>query len=252
MRLLGQHFLKNRQKLQEIASALNIKAGDIVIEIGPGHGELTDELLKTKAGRIIAVEKDRNLSERLKIKYAAEPRIKIITGDILKEFPNLTENHKLVGNIPYYITGHLLRIVGELENKPALTVLTVQKEVGERICAKPPQMNLLAASVQVWAEPEFIAHISKKEFQPAPEVDSVVIRLKTVKKNVLNIEKYYTLIKILFKQPRKTVLNNLLAAKLAGRAGLAAKLEKIKVNPYSRPQNLGLNQLKNLAEMLYN
>lgn len=260
MKQLGQYFLKNRKILRRIIKALNLTAGETVIEIGSGHGELTDELKAVNRElQIITIEKDEFLVKKLKEKYGNNKNIKIINADVLKILPALTKelksktkNYKLIGNIPYYLTGRLLRIVSELELKPILTVLTVQKEVAERICAKPPAMNLLAASVQFWAEPEIVFYLTKKDFWPMPKVDSAVIKLKTLKNQPLNAEKYYALIKILFKQPRKTILNNLLAAQLAGRAALIVKLEQIKINPYNRPQNLALNQLKLLTKMLYN
>src|SRR3989344_6086795 len=187
---LGQHFLKNKAKIKKIVEALNLENGDTVIEIGPGHGELTDELgIMNNELRIIAIEKDKNLFKYLKNKFSQDKNIEIIEGDILKIFPSIIhnssfiiQNYKIVGNIPYYITGYLLRILGELEKKPSLIVLTIQKEVAERICAirqaqGKPKMNLLAASVQFWAEPKIIGYISKKDFRPAPKVDSAIIKL---------------------------------------------------------------------------
>ena len=134
---LGQHFLTNKTKLQKIVRALDLRADDSVIEIGPGHGELTNELrIKNYELKIIAIEKDEELVRYLQEKFAQDKNIEIIEGDILKILPEFAKSRKLkaksykiVGNIPYYITGHLLRIIGELKNKPSLVVLTVQKEV---------------------------------------------------------------------------------------------------------------------------
>ena len=177
MAKLGQHFLKNKTKLRKIVEALELKDGDVVIEIGPGHGELTDELRSANHKlKIIAIEKDEELAESLKEKFKNNKNIKIIEGDALKLLPQLTDdqrltiydkrlttdNYKIAGNIPYYITGYLFRILGELENKPSLIVLLIQKEVAERVCARPPKMSLLAASVQFWAEPKIISNVSKK------------------------------------------------------------------------------------------
>ncbi len=183
---LGQNFLINGVKLRKIVETLDLKSDDTIIEIGPGHGELTEELrIQNLEFRVIAVEKDKKLAENLKEKFAHDENIKIIEADILKILPQIpksyvlnSKSYKIVGNIPYYITGHLLRIVSELKNKPSLIVLTVQKEVAERICAEPPKMNLLAASVQFWAEPKIIDYISKKDFRPQPKVDSAIIKLK--------------------------------------------------------------------------
>ncbi len=278
-RKLGQHFLKNREKLRKIAASLEIEKNDTIVEIGPGHGELTDELRsKNYELRVIAVEKDAELSQLLKEKFSTQKNIEIIEGDALKiisELPKIYNSssslslkthqslndlrlsepnglppitYKLVGNIPYYITGKLLRTLSELETKPKIAVLTVQKEVAERIVAKPPKMNLLAASVQVWAEPEIVDYIPKKDFSPQPKVDSAIIKLvtKPVISHKSSVISYYNLIKVLFKQPRKTILNNLSALK--PKAEILPILERLKINSGDRPQNLDLKKIKELSE----
>lgn len=250
---LGQHFLINRRVLEKIAAALCIKSGETVIEIGPGHGELTELLVdKFLVFRIIAVEKDKHLYEHLKNKFENQKEVKIIEGDILKLLNPLTKSYKLktkiyklTGNIPYYITGYLLRLIGELENKPELIILTIQKEVAERITAEPPKMNLLAASVQFWAEPEIIGIIPKKDFKPTPKVNSAIIKL-VPKSHILNSKFYYPFIKILFKQPRKTILNNLRAGGW-DKEKIQVICEKLEINPNLRPQNLSLGQIAKLS-----
>ena len=257
MKKLGQHFLTNKTKLQKIVGALDLRADDSVIEIGPGHGELTNELrIKNYELKIIAIEKDEELVRYLQEKFAQDKNIEIIEGDILKILPEFAKSRKIVGNIPYYITGHLLRIIGELKNKPSLVVLTVQKEVAERICApsqtntgKKGRMNLLAASVQFWAEPEIIDYIPKTDFQPQPEVDSAIIKLAIGNQSLANSKDYYELIKIIFKQPRKTILNNLRATNKT-KEEIIKILGELKTNPADRPQNLSVEQIKELAGRL--
>jgi len=280
MEKIGQHFLTNKIKLQKIAASLDLKADDTVIEIGPGHGELTSFLIKDfrfipSDFQLIAIEKDENFVHFLQKKFKSNENIKIIEGDALKILPKLIgqlpdysiTNYKIVGNIPYYITGHLLRIIGELENKPKLIILTIQKEVAERICAEPPRMNLLAASVQVWAEPKIIDYIPKTDFRPQPKVDSAIIKLKSITVSMrshkkcyeIGAEEYYKLIKILFKQPRKTILNNLVssikyqvlsAKKRKSKEEIIKILEELKINPGDRPQNLTIEQVKKIEEQL--
>jgi 16S rRNA (adenine1518-N6/adenine1519-N6)-dimethyltransferase len=261
-RRLGQHFLKNRGKIKEIIDSLELKRGDIIVEIGAGHGELTGELLTRQDIKVIAIEKDKRLVEELKGNFQfpisnfqtnsnnRNPKLEIVHGDILKELPSLIQNssYKVVGNIPYYITGKLLRILGELELKPELIVLTIQKEVAERVCAESPKMNLLAASVQFWAAPEIVSSISKKDFEPPPEVDSAIMRLKTKPPfgDQLLATSYYKLIKILFKQPRKTILNNLSDGLKLNKDEITKELKKLKINPASRPQNLDIQNIQKL------
>lgn len=259
---LGQNFLTNKNKIGEIISALALKDSDTVIEIGPGHGEITRELAtrdKRQGMRIIAIEKDERLAEELRNSMRMHgDRIEIITGDALKILPGLVSssrfqvsNYKVVGNIPYYITGFLLRILGELERKPEIIVLTVQKEVAERIAAEPPRMNLLAASVQLWAQPEIMGFIPKEYFSPRPKVDSAIIKLITrdggqkTKREKQETDNYYKLIKILFKQPRKNILNNLLS--VINKEDVCRILGKTDINPGDRPQDLDISQIERIA-----
>ena len=277
---LGQHFLINKKKIEKIIEALDLKSGDVVVEIGPGKGALTIPLCENcqKLGcKIIAVEKDKDLADDLKNKIydlGLDKNIEIIEGDALKTLPRLIhnselriKNYKIVGNIPYYITGYLLRILGELENKPSLIVLTIQKEVAQRVCAKPRTrrrqgyggqgMNLLAASVQFWAEPKIIGSVSKKDFWPIPKVDSAIIKLTPLTLLVrsstqCNKGDYYKFIKILFKQPRKTILNNLKSqiSNLKNKEKIIEKLKKVGVDPQARPQNLSIEQILKLFNFL--
>ena len=264
MQKLGQHFLKNAEVLQKIVDALALADGDRVIEIGPGHGELTTPIMRAAQGKrceIFCIEKDHALIGELE-KFAAQensapdgPRVTIIEGDALKLLPDMTAT-KIVGNIPYYITGKLLRIISELEHKPERTVLLIQKEVAERICAAPPDMNRLAASVQFWADTEIIAQVPRKDFSPTPDVDSAVIALNAkifAGKPARDPDPtlYYRVGRAVFAQPRKTLLNNLSAAagKTVKKKGVGAQIEKIGLNPDARPQDLSIDQIVSIASM---
>ena len=247
---LGQHFLKNEQKLRETARALELQADDKVIEIGPGHGELTKYI--AERAEVIAIEKDALLASKLKQKFEKLKNVQIVEGNALELLPKLTKPfkiYKITGNIPYYITGKLLRTLSELASKPTLTVLTIQKEVAERLTAKPPRMNLLAAAVQFWVEPEILDFVSKTEFSPRPKVDSATICLHMKAYDAVIAATYYQLIKILFKQPRKTVLNNLSQAFPKGIA--LAMLQKIDIVPQLRPQNLTIEKILSLSRQLH-
>jgi len=288
---LGQNFLINKNKIKKIIEALDLKPNETIIEIGAGHGEITIEIIQKsrnqeiKKFKIFAIEKDKKLADILRNSIETKWKlnknsIEIIHGDALKVLPNLISQfpnfpisvYKLVGNIPFYITGRLLRIISELKLKPSLAVFIMQKEVGQRICALrqaqgKPKMNLLAANVQFWAEPKIIGYISKKEFKPASEVDAAIIKLANRVQPIANreiAEKYYKLVQALFKQPRKTILNNLILSanikfnvktsdvrrtsdvqKL--KEEIVKKLAKLGINPQDRPQNLSIEQIKNLS-----
>jgi 16S rRNA (adenine1518-N6/adenine1519-N6)-dimethyltransferase len=286
---LGQHFLKNGAVIAKIIAALDLHAGETIIEIGPGHGELTIPLATAAAkvgAKIIAVEKDEKLAEALRARIAVAGKkendgsVEIVHGDIL-EFLKTAKftTFKLVGNIPYYLTGHLLRIVSELDGeldgtaaKPERVVLMIQKEVADRLAAEPPKMNRLAASVQFWAEPKIIARVPRADFSPPPEVDSAVVQLiakTSSKKNaVAESKKYYATVRALFAQPRKTVFNNLRAAKEQeqrennnpripdkahsktpdNKATIEMMLLKLGIDPKSRPQDLTVALIQRIAK----
>jgi len=241
---LGQSFLKDHKVLERIAEVLDIKNDDVVVEIGPGHGELTRRILKYFPSKLIAIEKDDELIEAFLRELTGEyPNLKVVQADALREIPQIDYPYKLVGNIPYYITGHLLRILQETTHKPSVIVLTLQKEVANRLCAEPPKMNLLAAAVQFWAKPEIVRHISRKSFRPAPKVDSAVIKMVPLgNQRAKEIDAYYRIVKVLFKQPRKTILNNLRSV-----GATPEQLAKLGLDPKLRPQNLSIEQIKELA-----
>ncbi len=256
---LGQHFLQNNRVLEEISGALEIKEGDKVIEVGAGHGELTDFLAEAGA-EVTAVEKDKALVLMLQNKFKnPKDRVEIVEGDILKILGRETAGlkslgYKLAGNIPYYLTGKLLRTVGELKNKPHLTVFTIQKEVAERVSAKPPKMNLLGASVQIWAKPEIVSRVSKKYFKPQPKVDSAILKLITLPPRswgkCYEDGRYYRLIKRLFKQPRKTILNNLRADSSTNADAISNILRQNNIDPMKRPQDLTVEDIKRLTDVV--
>jgi 16S rRNA (adenine1518-N6/adenine1519-N6)-dimethyltransferase len=301
---LGQHFLKNNLAIKKIIAAINIQSGDVIIEIGPGTGALTFPLMKECAekkcpdsvedsrlcrSKLIAIEKDellaKNLGENIQLPIS---NFQIIKGDVIKVLPKLIDNWKLeirnwklVGNIPYYITGKLLRIISELKYKPKLTVLMIQKEVAERIIASPPRMNLLAAATQFWAKPEIILKLKPADFDPAPEVDSAVIKLTTKvaipanepesrsgkqeeldsrfhrndkiknENSAKETENYYKLIHIIFKQPRKTLLNNLKDGTDIPKEKLEKLLKMLNLSLNCRPQNLTIDNIIKLTNLIY-
>ncbi len=268
---LGQHFLKDKAATRKIVEALECNDGDIVIEIGPGHGELTEELIsKNKKVRIIGIEKDGGLVKELRSIYPVGDKaekireginrgrrtVETIEGDALKILPSLIldssflpRGYKVLGNIPYYITGYLLRTLGKLDKKPKLIVLTVQKEVAERLCAEPPRMNLLAASVQLWADTEIVGIVKKSSFKPQPKVDSAVVKLTTrnLRLTTQETEDYYNFAKALFKQPRKVIPNNIGAQYALSKAAIVQTLIKHGVDPQTRPATLSIEKIIELS-----
>jgi 16S rRNA (adenine1518-N6/adenine1519-N6)-dimethyltransferase len=248
---LGQNFLKNQAIIEAIVNEWSETKNQLIIEIGPGKGALTDPmsvLCKKNNNTLVAIEKDKRLA--LKMYERKLPNTEIEYGDIRILLPKIVnkigdeKTYNIVGNIPYYLTGFLLRILGDLSIKPKKTVLMVQKEVGERMIATPPKMNKLAAAIQIWAQAEKICFVPKKDFSPVPKVDSMVIRLLLNDDNKIEKEFYYETVNALFQQPRKTIENNLHAflvkiyKKQHSREITKNILKNMEIPENQRPQNL--------------
>lgn len=212
---LGQNFLKSKEVISLIIETGEVKPGDNILEIGPGEGVLTEELLK-KGCRVVAVEKDSRLISDLTNKFFREiesEKIKIVEEDILKfDTSLLPKKFKLIANIPYYITGKILRIFLETENKPSLMTLLVQKEVAERIVAKDGKESLLSISVKVFGEPKYIKTVSRAVFAPQPNVDSAIIKISEIsdkKIDVIQNNNFFKILKAGFAHKRKKLSSNL-------------------------------------------
>jgi len=256
---LGQHFLKDQTAIQKIITALDLVKRDLIIEIGSGKGALTTPLLRASenaGAHLIAIEKDKRLVALLKNKYRSKS-IEIINADIRKILPKLVaektgglKKYKIVGNIPYYLTGYLLRMISELQHQPTVTVLTIQKEVADRIIEKKPRMNLLAAITGAWSTPEIISFLSPDKFDPPPKVHSAIIRLKSdLKIAQLELPEYFNFVKAIFTQPRKTIINNLRSETLPP-VKIKSLLVELGHKEALRPQELDLEEIILLKEKL--
>ncbi len=183
---MGQNFLVDPQALSTIVEAADIQPTDVVLEIGPGLGVLTWELV-ARAGQVIAVELDKRLAARLQQEFATQAHLRLVQGDVLNLSPEqiliLVDEagalplYKVVANLPYAITSPVLRHLLEAAHKPRMIVVLVQWEVAQRITAGPGDLSVLAHSVQIYAEPEIVARVPASSFVPAPAVDSAVLRL---------------------------------------------------------------------------
>ncbi len=252
---LGQNFLVNEGIYEKIVTALNIESGDTIIEVGPGLGTLTDYLAQSDAN-IFAIEKDRHLISHLKNHFVKFKNVRIMEGDILMVRPEdlaiKNNTYKLVGNIPYYITSHLLRIVFEKWPMPDIVVFMIQKEVARRIVAKPGEMSLLAASIQYYAKPEVVSYVSRGSFYPAPDVDSAIIKLTPFKeKNDPVFEKkYFEIIKRGFAGKRKQLQNNLVSETMP-KEEVQQKLTSIDIDPRRRAETLSIGEWKQITNLLF-
>ncbi len=246
---LGQNFLIDENVLQKIIAAAELKKDDKVLEIGPGLGVLTSELV-AKAGRIIAVEKDKRLAGYLRNLFAAQKNLKVIENDFLEfnlKMVGLKSKYKIVANLPYSITSDAVRKIMEVDPAPSMAVLMLQKEVAERICAKPGDMSLLALSVQYYGAPSFEFQVSRNSFWPVPKVDSVVIKiLIDKKKDKKEAERFFRIARIGFSSPRKQLQNNLASGLHITKEKAVEILSAAKINPKARPEELGVGDWKRL------
>lgn len=254
---LGQNFLKDKRKLKKIVPFLQIKKGDVIFEIGAGHGELTDEILKSfPKVKIFLFEKDIKLAASLINKYEENKNIEVIDGDVLEELPKLAQetkdNIKIIGNIPYYITGKIFRLLSSLNSSPEIVILMVQKEVGERAIFQKGKCNSLSASIELWGTSKIISSIPKKSFSPQPKVDSVFILITKKKKDISVKEKtaYFSLLKSAFMHPRKTLLNNLSKNLKISKEELSLIFNNRKLKNNFRPQDLDSDLILSLSKEL--
>ena len=252
---LGQNFLVDREALDKIIDAADLKKSDFVIEVGPGLGVLTQELIGN-AGKVIAVELDNRLAELLE-ENIPDPRLQIINADILKSnIPQIIDSrpYKVVANIPYYITSKIIGLFLTQEKKPESIVLLVQKEVAERITAKPGSMSMLALSVQDYGQPEIVGIVPKESFFPSPEVDSAILRIGDIRSRLQGIDEkeFFRLIHIGFASKRKTLANNLSAGLHIDKQQASGIIKSIGLNENVRAQELGLEDWKALARGIMN
>ena len=240
---LGQNFLIDKGAVRRIIETANLGAENTVLEIGPGLGVLTIELAK-RVKKVIAIEKDPRMCEILKETLKGFGNVEIIQGDILKLDPKpyTLKTYKIVANLPFYLTAPAIRKFLESKIQPQQMVLIVQKEVAQRICAKPPDMNLLAVSVQFYAKPEIISFVSRKSFWPQPKVDSAIIKIVSRQFRVPVSrqfrERFFRIVKAGFSQPRKQILNNLTKGLKLDKEAVRAWLEKNKISPLQRAETL--------------
>lgn len=263
---LGQHFLKNPETLRTIAESLTVDESSTIIEIGPGHGELTIALREAHPKNpIICLEMDYELAPAITEQFKDDASIEIIEGDALESLPKLVKSrfssksaknagsYAIIGNIPYYISGHLFRIVADLPVLPTELVVLIQKEVAERLQAFPPDMNRLSASIQIWAQPRIVRIVRSGEFTPPPKVDSAVIRLTITPPKWTTIggkDTYYTTVRALFSQPRKTIANNLSNSFGVPKQDAVSWLTKLDIDPKRRPETLSIAEICSVSKLI--
>ena len=250
---LGQNFLVDPIYLDRVANAGIITKEDTVLEIGAGLGNLT-RLLAAKARDVLAVELDPDFIPILQSVLTPTKNVRIIQGDILTlDLGSLfsTNEYLVVANIPYYITSNLIRHLTSSEKRPRRIVLTIQKEVAERIIARSGKLNLLGLSVQVYGAATIVSRVPAGAFYPVPKVDSVIVRVDLypsplISEDLLDI--YFQLAKAGFSQKRKTLRNSLSGGLRLEKSIVESLLENAEIDASRRAETLSIEEWISLAE----
>lgn len=251
---LGQHWLRDREVLSHIADCAELTRGDTVLEIGPGLGTLTSELLR-RSGKVVAVEFDSELAHKLPAQFPGT-NLEVVNEDILKfNLSNLPAGYKVVANIPYYITSKIVQILMAAANKPSSVVLLVQKEVAQRLAAKPGDMSILAISAQIFADITLGDVVPAGLFTPPPKVDSQVVILKMrptlfFADNEIKESDFFRVVKAGFSAKRKMLRSSLSGGLKIPKDEVEAILNQANINPNVRAETLDLDAWVRLTRIV--
>lgn len=254
---LGQNFLNSEKALNSIANAADVSAQDVVLEIGPGKGVLTERLILS-AGKVVAVEKDDGLFELLKDRFAPEieeGKLDLIHADILEFDPSTLSfykdlDFKIVANIPYNLTGAIIRKFLSASYQPQSMVILVQKEVAERI-AKSEKESILSLSVKAYGKPKYVETVKAGSFVPAPQVDSAILAIEGISKGFFDgfsEDQFFQLLHAGFSSKRKKLSSNL--ANLLPKEEIAQTFHKLGLSDNTRAEDLDIKSWRKLAESL--
>ena len=246
---LGQHWLKDRDILAAIADDAELSREDTVLEIGPGLGTLTSELLR-RAGRVVAVEFDAELARKLPGQFPGKD-LTVANEDILQfDLDSLPVGYKVVANVPYYITSKIIEKLMTAKNKPSTVVILIQKEVAERVAAVPGDMSILAVSAQVFARARLGVEVPREYFTPPPKVDSQVVILETLATPLVAPEDekaFFRVVKAGFSAKRKKLRSSIAAGLAISKPAAEELLRHANINPELRAEDLAIEEWLCLA-----
>ena len=244
---LGQHFLIDNDSLNSIVEAANIHENERVVEVGPGMGILTKELCK-RAKEVVAIELDRSMIAIVKTTCIKYKNLQVDNADILKYNTDGLGEYKVVANLPYYITSAVIKLFLESYNKPEEIVVLIQREVAERICAKPSRMSILAVSVQFYGNPSITGIVPRTAFFPAPKVDSAILKIKVYKKPLFDVDSrlFFRIVKAGFHEKRKQLVNSLSGGLTLDRGVIEEMLNLANIKPQTRAEGLAMIDWYNL------
>lgn len=265
--LAGQNFLIDESVLVALVAAANPRSGERVLEIGPGFGGLTEKLLDAGV-RLLAVEKDKKLARYLAGRFCQNPNFKLVVGDILGLENQAIQAHfqlwlggtgdggyRIIANLPYQITGKIIRkFVSEYGPKPSDMVVLLQKEVGERLCARAGSLSLPAIAVQLYGKPKIEFFVPKTAFWPVPKVDSALVKIQEISEKsryrIQDHTRFWRILRIGFSSPRKQLHNNLAAGLSISSPEVKAILDRVGLAEKVRPQEVEIPEWIKLVATL--
>jgi 16S rRNA (adenine1518-N6/adenine1519-N6)-dimethyltransferase len=260
---LGQHFLVDRRVLDTVVAAADLASDDTVVEVGPGLGTLTAELLETGAN-VVAVEVDPRLASALESRFSDSSRLAIVNADVLDLDPaglirrgevggSGAGRYKVVANLPYYVAAAILRHFLEASSRPGLMVVMVQKEVGRSIAAGPGDLSLLGVSVQVYGKPTIVDCVPPSAFYPEPKVDSAILRIDVHARPLVDLDDiagFFEVVRAGFSAPRKQLRNSLSIGLNVETAEAAELLMGVGISPERRPGTMSVEEWARLHRAL--
>lgn len=247
---LGQHWLHDRFVLDHIADEADVSGQDTVLEVGPGLGTLTSILLG-RAEQVIAVEFDPDLARKLPGQFPGK-RLEVVQSDILAyDTRDLPASYKVVANVPYYITSKIIQKFMTDANRPSVVTLLIQKEVAERVAARPGDMSILAVSAQLYADVALGDLVPAQLFTPPPKVDSQVVTLRTKPLELpggVDEKLLFRVVKAGFSAKRKKLRSSLSGGLGMAKDDVDTLLAKVAISPDERAESLSVEDWKRLAE----
>ena len=241
---LAQHFLVDQGVLANIIHAADLSLDDTVVEVGPGRGVLTRELVKA-AGRVVAVELDSELASSLPRRLGNPPNLTVLHADARRVDLGHLGDYKVVANLPYYAANPLVRRFLEAEHKPLYMVVMVQREVAESMAALPGKMTLLSVGVQFYGTPKIICTVPPSSFRPPPKVDSAVLRIDVLpnpRQEVDDVPRFFELAQAGFAAPRKQMRNSLVLGMKWSADQAGDFLQRAGIDARRRPGSLNIEE----------
>ena len=245
---LGQHFLTDGRVVGRILHAAEVSEKDHVVEVGPGRGILT-RALAARAKRVVAVEMDEELADRLTFEFQAIDSVTVVTGDARELDVNALvspeTSYKVVANLPYYAASPIVRRFLEASHKPSLMVFMVQREVARSMAASPGDMSLLSVAVQLYGRPRIVSYVPPRAFRPAPKVTSAIVRIDVFTKPAVAVERpedFFDVVRAGFSAPRKQLRNSLTHGLAISSEAVEGLLRQADIDPRRRAETLSLEE----------